>query len=333
MERRDFLRLGGACAAGALLAACGGRAEQTAEPVRYFRYAENQAEDYPTVQAARYFAQLVEARSEGRMQVLVYPDATLGDETSVVEQMQLGMIDFSRVSLAVLADLMPRLNVLQMPYLYTDADQMWRVLDGPIGQQFLNGMADIGLCGLSWFDAGARSFYSRQGPIRTLEDMQGLTVRVQESSLMTDMVLALGGKPVSLAFDQVYASLQSGSIDAAENNLPSYESTGHMYVAPYFSEDWHSRLPEVQLLSKRVLDGLTEEQRALLRGAAQESAVYERELWVRREEESYARVLSSGARINPLSLEELERFRQAVAPLYGQYCGDAAELVEAIHST
>ena len=197
------------------------------------RYAENQPEDYPTTQAALAFADLVAQRTDGRVKVLVYSGGELGAEQSVIQQMQFGGIDFSRVSLSQLAEYEPALSVLQLPYLYTDADQMWRVLDGTIGDEFLSTLESLELTGLSWFDAGVRSIYTRQ-KVTGLADLQGLTIRVQESDMMSEMITDLGAKPVKVVYSKVYAALHNGEIDGAENNWPSYEAMGHYEVAPYF---------------------------------------------------------------------------------------------------
>ncbi len=304
--------------------------ESTVE--HYFRYAENQAESYPTTEAAYYFAQLVELRSEGRIKIAVYPAAALGDETTAIEQVQLGMIDFTRASLGALSVFIPFLNVLQLPFLYENAAHLWRVLDGEIGDYCLTSLYDANLHGMSWYDAGARSFYTTHTPIQTLEDMEGLTIRVQESSLISDMITALGAAPVSLVFDEVYANLQSEEIDGAENNFPSYDSMEHYLVAPYFSVDEHIRIPEIQMISKATLEKLSDADRTLIFDAAQESAVYERTLWTEREQTSKMSVLEGGATIYQLAEGERERFIDAVTPLYELYCGESLDLIAEIQA-
>ena len=156
---------------------------------------------------------------------------------------QFGGVDFARVSLSPLAEFVPKLNVLQMPYLYTGREHMWKVLEGPIGTDFMNSFGGSSLVPLSWYDAGARNFYSTAGPIESLDDMKGLKIRVQESELMMDTIQALGATPVPMAFGDVYSGLQTGEIDGAENNWPSYESTRHYEVAKYFTLDEHTRVP------------------------------------------------------------------------------------------
>ena len=170
-------------------------------------YAENQIEDYPTTHGAYRFADLVYERTDGRIKVLVKPNAELGSESEVIQQLQYGGIGFARVSLSQLAEYMPEMNVLQAPYLYSDSQHMWRVLEGEIGDEFLLKTTDHDLVGLSWYDAGARNFYSTK-PITCLEDLKGMNIRVQESDMMADMVSALGAKPSKIVYSEVYSAIE-----------------------------------------------------------------------------------------------------------------------------
>jgi tripartite ATP-independent transporter DctP family solute receptor len=324
---------------GTLIAICGSVAghrkrkneqAQIIVPEYVLTYAENQAADYPTSRGAEYFAELVKERTDGRIEILVYAGGTLGDEKSVIEQMQFGGIDFARVSLSPLASVAPRLNVLQLPYLYTGSDHMWKVLDGPIGEQFMNSFNGTGLTALSWYDAGARNFYCTKQPIRTLEDVKGMRIRVQESDLMKDMIEALGGTAVPTSYDTVYSALQTGAIDGAENNWPSYESEKHYEVARYYTVDEHARVPEMQLASQVTWDKLSEEDQRLIRECARESAVYERALWAQREAESEKKVREAGCVVYEMPEEERERFRKAMLPVYEKYCADDMDMIEAI---
>ncbi len=293
--------------------------EQGAELI--LRYAENQPEDYPTTQAALAFADLVAQRTDGRVKVLVYSGGELGAEQSVIQQMQFGGIDFSRVSLSQLAEYEPALSVLQLPYLYTDADQMWRVLDGTIGDEFLSTLESLELTGLSWFDAGVRSIYTRQ-KVTGLADLQGLTIRVQESDMMSEMITDLGAKPVKVVYSKVYAALHNGEIDGAENNWPSYEAMGHYEVAPYFLKDEHTRVPEVQLASPAVMEklaALDERYPEIIRLCARESAKVERRLWAQQEAESESDLRAAGIEVTELDEEEKARFRAAVQPMYDRF--------------
>ena len=336
MTRRQMLTaLFGAAVLTLPMAGCGHQPVQDEPGAELIlRYAENQPEDYPTTQAALAFADLVAQRTNGRVKVLVYSGGELGAEQSVIQQMQFGGIDFARVSLSPLAGYIPELSILQLPYLYKDADQMWRVLDGSIGDEFLGMLDQMDLVGLSWFDAGVRSFYTRE-KVTTLEQLQKLTIRVQESDVMSGMIKDLGAKPVQLAYSQVYAALHNGQIDGAENNWPSYQTMGHYEVAPYFLQDEHTRVPEIQLASIAAMEKLEKLDPAfpeILRDCARQSARTERKLWAKRETDSEQELRRWGVEVTVPSKEEKKKFRAAVQPLYDRF-EQQAEILERIRNT
>lgn len=318
-----------------LLSGCSRRKTAVAlsSPEYLFTYAENHPEDYPTTKAAYEFARLVSEETDGRIQINVQSGGALGDEKSVIEQLEFGGIDFARVSLSPLAEFVPKLNVLQLPYLYRNAEHMWSVLDGAIGADFMNSFSGSDLVALSWYEAGARNFYCTSHAIETLEDMEGLEIRVQESDMMSDMVKSLGADPVPMAYGDVFSALQTGNIDGAENNWPSYESSGHYEVAEYYTIDEHNRVPELQLISQATWDKLSKEDQAVIKDCAGRSSKVERVLWAEREEESEKKVRSGGSQITELSEEEKGRFQEAVFPLYEKYCGDYMDIVAAVIAT
>ena len=318
MRRRTFLA--GLGLAALQLAGCA--AQPQTVPDFVLTYADNQPAGYPTTQGAQYFADLVQQQTGGRVVVQVKVNGEYGSEQQVWEQLAIGGVDFARVSLSVAADDLPRLNVLLLPYLYRDADHMWRVLDGSIGEAFLQDFTAQGMVGLSWYDAGARSFYARQ-PVRSLSDLQGKTIRVQDSQIVIDMIRLLGAVPETSAYSDVYSAFETGQIDAAENNWPAYYSMEHY-------KDEHSRVPEVQLASGRTWNALPEEYRQILQECARASAQYERQLWAQEETTAREAALAGGCRELPLPEEEMQNFRQLVQPLYQKYCADYLPLVEEI---
>ena len=316
-----------------LVALCGCAAGE-AEPVPEFvlTYAENQPAGYPTVLGAQYFADLVRERTGGKVIIQIKHSGEFGSEAEVLAQMAFGGIDFARVSLAELSDEIPKLNVLQLPFIYEDANHMWRILDGQIGQEFLEVFSEAGLVGLSWYDAGARCFYTDELPIRSAADLAGLRVRVQGSQMVADMVTLLGAEPMPLDYDDVYYAFELGKIDAAENNWPAYEALSHWQVARYFTADEHSRVPEIQLASERLWQELPEEYRQIILECARESALYQRELWRLQVEKSRMKVLDSGCQEIQLTYAAKEEFRRLLQPLYEQYCADYMDLVEQIRN-
>ncbi len=300
------------------------------DPEYVFTYAENQSDGYPTSMGAYYFASLVEERTEGRIKIVVYTSAKLGREADVIEQMRYGGVDFARVSLSQLAEVAPEMNVLQMPYLYNDSEHMWSVLEGEVGDYFLNYVKEVDLHGLSWYDSGTRNFYNSIKPIKSLEDLEGMKIRVQQSELMIDMVECLGAEAVPISYEEVYSALELGAIDGAENNWPSYEDTDHFKVAKYFCEDEHTRVPEMQLCSIHTWKLLSDEDREIISQCAAESAEYERKLWSERVEESRELALASGVQVTTLSKSEIVRFRNKVQPVYEKYCGNYMDILNKI---
>lgn len=315
----------------AALPGCGSKKAETL-PKLVFRYADNQPEDYPTTLAANYFAQLVEERTNGEIVIRVYGDGELGDEVSVFEQVQIGGIDMARASVGTLGQFLPAAEILQLPYLFADADHEWRVLDGEIGDEFLEMLEETGVIGLSWFDAGARNIYTTT-PVSSVEDLAGMTIRVQESDLMSRMVRLWGATPVQIPYGEVYSALQTGKIDGAENNYPSYESSGHFEAAPYYLLDGHARLAEIQIVSQVAMERLAEvsgDYPDILRSCARESARYERELWKEREAESEKLVREYGCVITRPTAAEMEKFRALARPMYEEYPEKLRSLINRI---
>lgn len=306
------------------------RIERSKDPEYIFTYAENQSAGYPTSQGAYYFANLVEERTNGKIKILVYTDAKLGREADIISQMRYGGIDFARVSLSQIAEVDPSLNVLQMPYLYNDSKHMWNVLDGEIGNSFLEGVKDYNLVGLSWYDAGARNFYNSEKPITCTDDMKGMKIRVQQSELMQDMVECLGAEAVPLSYEEVYAALDLKTIQGAENNWPSYEDTGHYKVARYITEDEHTRVPEMQLCAAHTWEFLSDEYKEIISECAKESALYERKLWSERVEESKNRAIEYGVIVNTFSSAEKQKIREMMSPVYEKYCSEYMDILNEI---
>lgn len=309
------------------LAGCGRAPVVEAEYV--LTYAENQPQNYPSSLGGERFAELVKERTGGKVLVQVKYAGEYGTDEEVLEQLRFGGIDFARVSLAILADEVPVLNVLQMPFLYEDGDHMWRVLNGDVGTELLSAFTETGVVGMSWYDAGARSFYATS-PIRTLEDMAGLTVRTQNSQLAMDMVELMGAKPVYYDHNDVHYAFETRRIDAAENNWPVYQYMDHYLVAKYYTVVEHTRIPDVQIASGVTWEVLPEEYRDIILQCAAESAEYQRNLWIRNDIFARATVIDSGCEVIFLESEQKQAFREAVEPLYEEYCGDHMDLIQRI---
>jgi tripartite ATP-independent transporter DctP family solute receptor len=295
------------------------------------RSADIHPDGYPTVEAVIYAGKLLEERTGGRVKIQMFNNRQLGEEKDTIEQTRFGVIDMNRVNTAPFNNLVPETQVLGLPFLFRDVDHMHKVVDGEIGEEILKAFEPHGLVGLAFYDSGARSFYTTKKPIKSLEDMKGLKIRVQQSDLWIAMMKAFGANPTPMPFGEVYSALQTGVVDGAENNWPSYESSRHFEVSKFYSLTEHSLTPEVLVISKIAYDRLSPDDQAALRAAAKESVGKMRELWTAREKTSEEKVRAGGVEV---SMIDKAPFIAAMAPVYDEYVKDAKmkALVERIRA-
>jgi tripartite ATP-independent transporter DctP family solute receptor len=265
-----------------------------AAEAREFRVADTQAEDYPTVQALQFMARIVEERTAGRHRIRVFQSRQLGEEKDTIEQTRVGAIDLNRTNVAPIGSLIPAANVLALPFLFRSFDHLHKVLDHTIGDEILAGFQQHGFVGLAFYDSGSRSIYNSVKPVRTLADMKGLRIRVQQSELMSDMISALGAEPVELPYGQVLTGLSTRLIDGAENNWPSYVTTNHYKLAPYYTLTEHTMGPEVLVMSMRAWESLSAEDKDVFRDAARKSSTFMRGVWSGLEERSREQARAAG---------------------------------------
>jgi len=297
---------------------------------REFRAADTQSEDYPTVQALRYMGHLVEERSGGRLQVKVFHSHQLGEEKETIEQTRVGAIDLNRSNVALIGTFVPSMNVLAMPFLFRSIEHLQKVLDGPIGNEILSSFEPYGFVGLCFYDSGARSIYNSVRPVRTLEDLKGLRIRVQQSELMSEMIRALGAEPVELPYGQVLTGLATRLIDGAENNWPSFITTDHYKYAGFYSLTEHTMSPEVLVMSLKAWQSLTPDDQKLFREAAMKSSRFMREKW--RDLEQRSRQQAEAAGVSVIRDFDRRPFEAAMAALYEKTQRDpaAAALIDRI---
>jgi tripartite ATP-independent transporter DctP family solute receptor len=302
----------------------------TAAMAREFRAADTQPEDYPTVQALVFMGRLIADKSGGRHQIRVFHSRQLGEEKETIEQTRVGAIDLNRTNVALIGSFVPAMNVLAMPFLFRSIDHLHKVLDGPIGNEILNSFEPYGFVGLTFYDSGARSVYNSVRPVRSLADMRGLRIRVQQSELMSSMIRALGAEPVELPYGQVPTGLATKLLDGAENNWPSYVTTEHYKFAGYYTLTEHAMSPEVLVMSLKAWQSLSGEEQNIFRDAALQSNQFMRRKWRDLEERSRRQAMAAGVTI----VTDFDRkpFEAAMAGLYDKAQRDpaTAELIERI---
>jgi tripartite ATP-independent transporter DctP family solute receptor len=300
---------------------------------RVLRVAHGLPEQHPVHGGIVEMARLVEQKSGGRLRMEIFPNEQLGSEVQCLEQVQLGSLAITKVSAAPVGNFVPVFQVFSLPFLFRDEEHYWRVLDGEIGGELLERIATrgdglaSGLHGLTYYDAGSRSFYTHR-PILRPADLAGLKIRTMSDPVAMDMVEALGGAPTPIAWGELYTALRQGTVDGAENNAPSFLTSRHHEICKHFSLNHHSRIPDVLVMSDRVWGSLTPEEQAWVAAAAAESSAYQRALWREESDKALAELIEAGVTVHEVDPAE---FVAACRPVIEKHAaGEVGKLVERI---
>jgi tripartite ATP-independent transporter DctP family solute receptor len=328
MDRRQFVGCG--VAAGAVAGLAPGA---FAQAKMVLKASDVHPLGYPTVEAVVRMGKKLESGTNGRLSIQMFPSMQLGGEKEALEQAQVGALAIARVSVGPVGTIVDDLNVFNMPFVFRDIAHMRKVIDGEIGKELMAKITDnpqSRLVGLCWMDAGARSVYNAKKPIRTVEDLKGLKIRMMGNPLFVDTMNALGGNGIAMGMDQVYSALQTGVVDGAENNPPSYDSFGHYQIAKNYSLTQHLIIPEILVFSRRIWDGLSKEDQALIMKTAGEAQLEQRALWDEREAESMKKIKEAG--IEVIAVTDKKPFQDAVKPVWDKYGAKYADLVKRIQA-
>jgi tripartite ATP-independent transporter DctP family solute receptor len=321
-------------AASALAAAPGlGLAPATAQTKTVLKASDVHPAGYPTVVAVENLGKKLDAATSGRLSVQMFPSMQLGGEKEAIEQAQIGAIQIARVSVGAIGPVIDDLNVFNLPFLFRNTAHMQKVIDGPIGQELLDKVTanpKAGLVGLAWMDAGARNMYDTKKPIKTIEDLKGLKMRVIGNPMFVDMMNALGGNGVAMGYDQVFSALQTGVIDGAENNPPSFVFDNHYTAAKFYSLTEHLIVPEVVVLSKKAWDTFSKDDQALVVKFAHEAQAEERVLWTAYEKQAMDKARAAGVEI--IDIADKKPFQDAVKPVWDKYGPKYADMIKRIQA-
>ncbi|MFL5096241.1 MAG: TRAP transporter substrate-binding protein [Xanthobacteraceae bacterium] len=288
---------------------------------------------YPTVEAVVRMGKKLGEATSGRIGIQMYPSMQLGGEKEMIEQAQVGALAIARVSVGPMGPIVPEFNVFNLPFMFRDAAHMEKVIDGPIGDELLNKLSDhptANLIGLCWMNAGTRHVYNSKKPIRSVEDLKGLKIRMMGNPVFVDTMNALGGNGVSMGFDQVVNAMQTGVVDGAENNEPTYTTGQHYRYAKYFSLTGHLMIPEVLVFSKKVFAALAKDDQELIRRLARDAQQEERTLWYEMEKKSIAQMKEAGAEI--IDIADKKPFQAAVKPVWDKYGTQLSALIDRIQN-
>jgi len=263
----------------------------------------------------------------------MYPAMQLGGEKEMIEQAQVGALAIARISVGPMGPIIPELNVFNLPFMFRDTAHMERVIDGPIGDELLRKLSDhptANLIGLAWMNAGARNVYNSKRPIHSVEDLKGLKIRMMGNPVFVDTMNALGGNGVSMGFDQLVNAMQTGVVDGAENNEPSYTTGQHYRYAKYYSMTGHLMIPEILVFSKKIFASLAKDDQELVRKFAKEAQREERTLWYETEKKAIAEMREAGVEI--IEIPDKKPFQAAVKPVWDKYGAEISALIERIQT-
>lgn len=306
----------------------------SAAPIK-LKLSEIHMEGYPTTLADREFARLVKEKTEGRVEIAVYSGGVLNaTEAEGIEALVIGELGFARVSAAPVAEFVPDLNAIQLPYLYKSSEHMWAVLNGQIGQDMLKKLqsSGSGLIGLCWYDAGSRCYYLTK-KITTPAEMKGLKIRMQDNKMACKMTELLGGVPVTgIGSNDIYSNIMSGVLDGAENNWPTYDTKGDYKAAKYYILDHHTRVPEILLMSEASMKArkVSAADIEIIKQCAKATQEYEIAQWKEMEKKSEANVRAGGTIVVPLTAAQMKLFQDAMKPLYAEYGAKYTSIINAI---
>lgn len=285
------------------------------QDMRILKLAHGLNTQHPVHKTMEYLAKRALELSDGKLEIQIFPSEQLGNEKECIEALQLGYLAMTKTSTGPMEAFVPRIRLFGIPYLFRDSEHFWTVALGPIGKGLLVAGEDLGLRGLCYYDAGARSFYGKE-PINTPEDLIGKKVRVMNSVMAKTMVSAMGGSPTPISWGELYTSLDQGVVDAAENNPPSFDTSRHFEICKYYSLDEHVRLPDMLVISAKIWADLNEQQQAWLQQAVDESVTYGRKLWTEAEAISLKVVEEGGVTI---SYPDKKPFQDAVQPIWKRF--------------
>jgi tripartite ATP-independent transporter DctP family solute receptor len=273
---------------------------------------------HPVHAAMEFMKRRLEELSGGAVTIDIYPGEVLGSETEVIEQLQHGALAMTKTSSAPMEGFVPEMGVFSLPYVFRDAAHYWRVLDSELGRSLLLKSQEKNLRGLCYYDAGSRNFYTKSKPILHPDDLTGMKIRVMNSRTSMDMVTAMGAAPTPIAWGELYTALQQGTVDGAENNPPSFYTSRHFEVCKAFSLNAHTRIPDILLISTKIWETLPAEVQGWVQQAADESSVFQRDLWREKTVESLEEVRAAGVEVVE---PDLAPFVERVQPMLAGYAG------------
>ncbi|CEL29881.1 MULTISPECIES: TRAP transporter substrate-binding protein [Pseudomonas] len=295
------------------------------------KFADIHPAGYPTVVAEKSMGDALTKETNGDLTFKYFPGGVLGSEKEVIEQAQVGAIQMTRVSLGIVGPVVPDVNVFNMPFIFRDQAHMRAVIDGEVGDAILDKISnsEFGLVALAWMDGGTRNIYTKK-PVRKLEDLKGMKIRVQGNPMFIDTINAMGGNGIAMDTGEIFSALQTGVIDGAENNPPTLLEHNHFQNAKYYSLTGHLILPEPIVMSKITWEKLTPDQQVLVKKAAKAAQAEERALWDAKSTSSEEKLKAAGVEFITVDKKPFYEATASVREKYGAPYADLIKRIEAV---
>jgi len=290
-----------------------------AQPKQVWKASDVHPLGYPTVEAIVRMGKKLEAQTNGRISIQMYPQMQLGGEKEMIEQAQVGALQIARISVGALGPVIDELNVFNMPFIFRDEQHMRKVIDGPIGAELLEKIGAnpaTRLIALGWMDAGTRNVYSNK-PVTKPSDLKGMKVRMMGNPIFVETMNAMGGNGVAMGFNELYSAMQTGVVDGAENNEPTVLAQNHYQVAKVYSLTGHLIIPEMFVFSKRTWEALTPQDQALVKKLSRETQLEQRQLWDEKTAKATEELKAKGVQFVPADKEAFFKATQPVRDKYG----------------
>jgi len=326
MDRRTIVKFGLMLATGAMFAPAA-----FAQDKLVLKATDVHPLGYPTVEAVVRMGKKLETATNGRLSIQMYPSMQLGGEKEMIEQAQVGALQIARISVGPMGPIVPELNVFNLPFMFRDNEHMEKVIDGPIGDELMKKLSDhptAGLIGLAWMNAGTRNVYNSKHPVNSVQDLKGLKIRMMGNPVFVETMNSLGGNGIAMGYDQLVSALQTGVVDGAENNEPSYATGQHYRHAKYYSMTGHLMIPEIVVFSKKSWEKLSNDDQQLILKFSKEMQQEQRGLWYEMEKKSLTQMKEAGAQVNEVT--DRKPFQAAVKPVWDKFGAQHAALIQRI---
>ncbi len=315
---------------GLMMAACGSKELDESEIGAglsgvTLRLSHGLSKEHPIQAALEQFAQEIHENTDGEITVRIYPNATLGSEKDNLEQLPIGALDIAKVSASALESFSPVYQAFSVPYIFNSEEHFYGFMDSEEAQELYMSTADKGYIALTWFDSGARSFYTVDTPVNTPADLKGLKIRTMDSPMAFEMMECFGGSATTMSISDVFTGMQSGVIDGAENNETALTNGGHGEVAKCYSYDTHTRIPDILLLRYVTWQKMSDEQKQIVKTAADNAKETYKEKWQEAIRQAVEDAKQMGVEFNE---PDLAPFQEAVKPIYDRLAEESPEIWE-----